>query len=173
MSQPDLRFCPRCAGPLEWRAFDYPAIRHPACTQCGFVLWQNPKPSVEALIVRKHPGGPEVLLGRRAQEPSLGLWDAPGGFLNAGDDLEGALIRECRREMGVEVRVGELVGAFEDQFLGVPVISLVFASEIASGEPRPAGVIDLVDWFPIHDTPPLAFPAVERAITALRRQTSS
>jgi hypothetical protein len=59
----DLKFCPRCADALEWRAIDYPGVKHPVCTACGFVLWQNRKPSVEALIVRGEDAATEILLG--------------------------------------------------------------------------------------------------------------
>lgn len=170
MAQTDLRFCPRCAGALEWRPAGDARADHPVCTACGFILWQNPKPSVEALIVRRQDTRPEVLLGRLAAGPAGGLWDIPGGFLNAGDRLHEALIRECRREMDVEIRIGELLGAFEDTFFGTPIITLVYLCELASGVPRAADIVDEVAWFPLVETPPLAYTSIGAAVAALRQR---
>src|SRR5438105_3151245 len=165
---PELRFCPRCAGPLEWRGVEYADVLQPVCTKCGFVLWQNRKPCVDALIIRDEEAHPEVLFGRRRAVPATGRWDIPGGFLNAGDLIEPALIRECRREMGIEVSVGELVGAFEDLYFEIPIVELIYVCRIVSGTPRAADIIDEVAWFPLHEPPPLAFPSVAAAVAALQ-----
>jgi ADP-ribose pyrophosphatase YjhB (NUDIX family) len=140
------------------------------CTACDFVLWQNLKPSVEGLIVRGEGSATEVLLGRRGD---LGgdetLWDIPGGFLNADDHLHDALRRECLREVGVEVEVGDLLGVFEDVFLGAPIISIVYVCRIIGGEPRAADIVDDVRWFAIDDPPAVAYAAVRDALAELRR----
>ena len=168
MPNADLKFCPRCASPLEWRGVEYPDVLHPVCTKCGFILWQNIKPCIDALIVRGEGAAMEVLLGRRSTEPAGGTWDLPGGFLNADDRIEPALIRECRREMGVEVTVGELVGAFEDVFLDMRIVELVYVCKIAAGEPRAADIIDDVRWFPVDAGPAFAFEYIGEAISAFR-----
>lgn len=162
-----LRFCPRCAGALELRDVGHPASPHPTCVACGFVLWQNLKPSVEAMIVRGEGADTEVLLGRRTID-SKTLWDLPGGFLNADDRLHEALRRECLREMGVHVEIGDLLGVFEDIFAGRRIISIVYVCRIISGEPHGADIIEDARWYPLRDTPPAACPAVEQAIVALR-----
>lgn len=164
----ELRFCPRCAGALEVREVGHPASPHPACAVCGFVLWQNLKPSVEALIVRGHGVATEVLLGRRQMGSGEPLWDLPGGFLNADDRLRDALRRECRREMDIDVEAGDLLGVFEDVFEGSRMISIVYICGLVSGEPRGADIIDEVRWFPLRETPPVAYPAVGEAIATLR-----
>jgi ADP-ribose pyrophosphatase YjhB (NUDIX family) len=119
---------------------------------------------VEALIVRERGGVREVLLGRRRE----GGWDAPGNFLTAGDRIEEALVRECRREMGIDVRVDEIVGAFEDEYAGSPIVTLVYRCALAGGEPRAADIMDEVAWFPLDALPTIAFPSIERALAALR-----
>ena len=173
MPNPDLIFCPRCAEHLEWRGVEYPDVLHPVCTKCGFILWQNVKLTIEALILRGDASHPEVLLGRRIADAPQVRWDIPGGFLNAGDRIESALIRECRREMGVDVSVGELVGAFEGMFYDVPIVMLVYACEIVSGDPTPHDYIDEARWFALNDPPDLAFDIIGDAMAALRRKLSA
>jgi 8-oxo-dGTP diphosphatase len=170
MRNADLIFCPRCAERLEWRGVEYSDVLHPVCPSCAFILWQNVKPSVDALIVRGEARHVEVLLGRQTAARANGKWGIPGGFLNAGDRIEPALVRECRREMGIEVAVGDLVGAFEGMFYDMPIVDLIYACTIASGEPRAADLIDEVRWFPLGDPPPLAFEIEGEAMDVLRRK---
>ena len=133
-------------------------------------MWQNLKPSVEAVIVRGEGQGTEVLLGRRTLGDGRLGWDLPGGFLNADDRLHDALRRECLREMAVEVEIGDLLGAFEDDFYGARIVSLVYVCTIAAGEPRAADIIDGVGWFGMAALPEPASPAVREALEALRRR---
>ena len=167
MRSDDLKFCPRCAGPLAVRDAGHPASPHPTCTRCGSVLWQNLKPSIEAIITRGEGAQTEILLGRRA-DLTPEAWDLPGGFLNAGDRLLPALRRECRREMGIEVEVCDLLGVFEDEFYGERIISIVYECRVTAGEPYGADLIDEARWFPIDATPVLAYAAGRDAIDALR-----
>jgi ADP-ribose pyrophosphatase YjhB (NUDIX family) len=164
---PALRYCPRCASAMEARAIHYPEVLHPVCTACGFVLWQNRKLSVEALIARGQGNGTEVLLGRRV---SNGRWDLPGNFLNGADLIEPALARECRREMGVDVQVAGILGAFEDMFLGEPIVSLVYLCSLRAGEPRPGDLIDHARWFSVAEPPEAAFDSVARSLAELKRR---
>ena len=61
---------------------------------------------VVAGVIRR---GDEVLLAQRFDDTHLGgLWEFPGGKVQKGESLKGALGREVREELGVEVRVGEL-----------------------------------------------------------------
>ncbi len=54
-----------------------------------------------------------VLLVRRGNEPLKGIWSIPGGALELGESLTGAVRREVREEVGLEIEVGEIVEIFE------------------------------------------------------------
>ncbi|MDP6778406.1 MAG: NUDIX hydrolase [Candidatus Latescibacteria bacterium] len=65
----------------------------------------RPVPSVHTAVFR----GDRVLLVKRANEPSKGLWSVPGGCIELGETLEEAAGRELREETGIECRMGGIL----------------------------------------------------------------
>ena len=71
---------------------------------------------------------------RPANKACALLWEFAGGKLEPGESGEQALVRECREELGVEIRV---LGAFMDVTHAYPDLTVhltLYESEIASGE---------------------------------------
>lgn len=70
------------------------------CPRCGHVmrLYRNPLVTVDIII--EIPGNGIVLIER--QNPPLG-WAIPGGFVDYGETLEAAAIREAREETGMDL----------------------------------------------------------------------
>jgi len=136
------------------------------------VEWQNPKPAVSALITRQRPArGREVLLVRRAVPPARGAWDCPGGFLDPDEPPDVALRRECREELGVEIRIGPLVGIFTDRYgdEGEYTLNIYYEAALSRGTPRPASDVAEAAWFPLDRLPePIAFANNRDALAALR-----
>jgi 8-oxo-dGTP diphosphatase len=80
--------------------------------------------------------GGRLLAAQRAEPPELaGGWEFPGGKVDPGEADEAALIRECREELGVEVKLGERVGG--DWPLTATTVLRVWTAEITEGTPRP------------------------------------
>jgi 8-oxo-dGTP diphosphatase len=97
-----------------------------------------------------------LLAAQRNAPPALaGLWEFPGGKVEAGEDERGALVRECQEELGVTVEVGDLVGE-----VSVPVgVLRVYRATLLDGVPearehaalrwlRPESLFD-VAWIPV------------------------
>jgi 8-oxo-dGTP diphosphatase len=101
----------------------------------------RPVVGVGGVVIREG----RVLLIRRGAEPLKGTWSIPGGTLELGETLDEGVRRELQEETGLEVRVGDLIEAFERVFRdgdGRPryhFVILDYLCEALAGTPRPGG----------------------------------
>jgi 8-oxo-dGTP diphosphatase len=163
----DWRICPRCAAGLEHGPVPGEDTDRLHCTACGLVLYENPAPTVSALVERDG----RVLLTRRGIEPQLGMWDTPGGFVEAGEDPAEALRRELLEETGLEIEVGDLLGIYPDRYGDrTPTLNIFYLARVVDGgEGEPRDDVTELGWFPPTDLPPeLAFANGERALAEWR-----
>ena len=116
-------------------------------------------------------GEGRLLLARRAHEPDKGQWDTLGGFLDEEEHPEDGLRREVREEAGVEIEVGDFVGAYPDRYGGgddAPIaLNLVYEVTIAGGRLAPADDVSEVRWFTpdsLPDEDELAFGWLARCL---------
>jgi len=113
----------------------------------------GPAPTVDVVLLL--PGDRLVLVRRR--HPPLG-WALPGGFVDLGETLEAAAVREASEETGLEIRLLDLVGCYSDPGRDARrhTITTVFLAA-AVGEPRggdDAAEARAFDWAAL---PPLCF----------------
>ncbi|HEY3063761.1 MAG TPA: NUDIX hydrolase [Chloroflexota bacterium] len=155
-------YCLECGTALEDRFHE--DRDRPTCPECGFIHYLDPKVAV-AVILGDLDG---VLLGKRCIDPGSGLWSFPAGYVNRGEVLEEAAVREVTEELGVTVRLNGLVGAYSEQ--GNPVVLVVYGGEITRGEPRPdRHEISDVRYFALDKLPELAFPHDRKVLADWKR----
>ncbi len=162
------RFCPTCATELEPHRERPEDPERPHCHACGFVHYENPAPTVQAWIERD--GNYLFLL--RAREPQQGLWNLTGGFVEPFESPEDAIRREGHEELGVEIEVGELIGAFSSAYAdtGRSTLDLGYRCELAdpSAELRVSDESEEAGWFSLGEVPELAFEGERLALEALK-----
>ena len=119
-------FCLECGTALEARHHE-DRLR-PTCPACGFIHYLDPKVAVAVILGDEHG----VLLGRRCIDPGSGRWSFPAGYVNRGEVLEEAALREVEEELGVSVELRGLVGAYSER--GNAVVLIVYAGQITAGD---------------------------------------
>ena len=80
--------CPHCQHPMS--------------------LYKNPAPVVDVIIEI----GDEIVLIQRKNEP-LG-WAIPGGFVDYGETVEAAAVREAKEETSLDVKLIHMLGVYSD-----------------------------------------------------------
>ena len=72
------------------------------------------------------------MLVRRAIEPGYGLWVFPGGYVDRGEEVTAAAIREAREEAGLDIRLDSLVNIYS--YPGRPLVVIVYAATRIGGD---------------------------------------
>ncbi len=121
------------------------------CPQCGAVvrLYRNPLLTVDVLI--EMPGEGIVLIERK--NPPLG-WAIPGGFVDYGESLEAAAIREAGEETGLELEELRQFHSYSDPQRDPRghTVSVVFSAR-GKGVPKAGDDARNLKIFPLHKLP--------------------
>ena len=128
---PPYRYCPVCGQRLESRVLKASEPKRLVCTSnmCGFVFYLDPKIAVGTVI--RMPDQ-RIVLVRRAIEPGYGKWVFPGGYVDRGEEIKLAAVREAREESGLEVRLDYLINIYS--YAGRAPIIIVYAATCSGGE---------------------------------------
>ncbi len=117
------RYCGRCGTATETA----PSERAQVCPQCGLMAFPRLSPAIIVRIRR----GDEILLARNHRFPP-GRFSVLAGFVEPGETLEEAVVREVREEVGLRVRDIRYVGSQPWPFPNS--LMLGFTAEYAEGE---------------------------------------
>lgn len=77
-----------------------------------------------------------MIFQRPATKTRAYQWEFVGGKVEQGESLEDALIRECREEIGVTVKVGSVFTEVDHEYPDITIHLTLFNAEIAEGELR-------------------------------------
>ncbi|HED17553.1 MAG TPA: NUDIX hydrolase [Gammaproteobacteria bacterium] len=116
----------------------------------------TPSLTVDAIIeLTDRPDRPIVLIERRNPPPG---WALPGGFVDVGETVEQATVREALEEACLEIELVSLLGVYSDPARDPRghTVSVVYVAS-ATGEPRAEDDAENIDIFSPDNVPQLAF----------------
>ena len=113
---PAINYCPTCGATVSFRVPAGDSLPRHVCDTCGAIHYQNPRLVVGTLPIWEN----RVLLCRRAIEPRLGMWTLPAGFMENGETVAQAALRETREEANAHIDLGDMF-----TLISVPHISQV------------------------------------------------
>lgn len=128
-----------------------------------------PHYDVTAAVIRRDG---QVLIAQRPLEGMLGgLWEFPGGKVEAGETLADCLRREIREELGVEIEVGQPIVKIKHSYTHFKITLHAFSCHLRQGSPQTLGVADW-RWVSLAEINAFPFPRTDlKIIAALRKQT--
>lgn len=96
-----FKYCPIC-GSAHFVENDFKSKK---CEDCGFTYYFNAAAAVAA-IIQNEKG--ELLMCRRACNPAKGTLDIIGGFVDPGESVTAAMVREMEEETGIIIHEEDL-----------------------------------------------------------------
>jgi len=123
-----MNFCSACGQAVHSTVPDGDNRPRFVCTSCGTVHYENPKLVVGC--VPEYQG--RILLCRRAIQPRQGYWTVPAGFMENGETLAEAALRETWEEALARVELGELFALVD--VLQAAQVHVFFRARLATPE---------------------------------------
>jgi 8-oxo-dGTP diphosphatase len=127
--QPPFCFCPLCGGKLGKKKIKDQEPDRLVCGQCSFIYYLDPKVAAGTITIFEN----RILLVKRGISPCYGKWVIPGGFVDRGETLEDAAVRETLEETGLQVRINSLLNVYS--YPGETVIVAAYLAQVIAGVP--------------------------------------
>ena len=125
----------------------------------------SPHIRVVAAVIERD--GRYLITQRRSSAVLAGLWEFPGGKVEAGETDEAALKREVRERVGVDIEVKQPMARRTHKYDGYSVELTLYQALIAPGhEPQPVRVANFL-WAASADFDQYPFPPADQATTDL------
>lgn len=103
-----MKYCTECGGSLSQCASGVTDALRYQCSVCARIQYQNP--TIIAGCVVECDG--KVLLCKRAIAPRIGTWTLPAGFMEVGESIEEAAVRETYEETNAAVEIDSIYSVF-------------------------------------------------------------
>ena len=137
------RFCGRCGVPLRTKTGE----RAKECPQCGLLHFPRLAPAIIVLVER----GDELLLAR-SRHFMPGMYSVLAGFVEPGESLEEAVVREVKEEVGIEIKDIKYFGSQPWPFPHSLMIGFT-ATYASGGISLDDKEIEDAGWFTIDNLP--------------------
>jgi NAD+ diphosphatase len=161
------RHCGECGGELQ----DCPGFTTRRCPQCSTLRYVPNGMSPAVVVAVEHEG--RLLMVRQTYGPYQHEWDLVAGFVEPGETLEGAAVRELWEETGLVPSQLAYAGSHPWSFSGPAVLLANFTATVTESTLRlDPGEIAEARWFSraeLHEMKPAELPSFPYTISLIRR----
>ncbi len=121
----------------------------------------KPERYVATALIRK---GDKILICQRPPHKGNGLkWEFVGGKTEEGETLREALVRECKEELDIEIKVGEEFMSVTHEYHDIIAHITLFNAEIIKGTPKKLEHVDM-KWISTTEIDDFDFCVADTAI---------
>ncbi len=134
-----LNFCPDCAAPLVKKS-----LMEYECSN-RHIYWNDVRTTVGVVLFK----GNKILVSKRGNEPYKGLYDLPGGFLDYGEDVVQAAVREMHEETGLDLSGSKftmLTSIGGKNFANESICEIIVMAENWRGVPEALDDSEALEW---------------------------
>jgi len=129
--------------------------------------YKSPKLTVDGIILKDK----KILLIKRKNSPFKGKWALPGGFVEYGEKVEDAVVREVEEETGLKTSILDIVGIYSDPDRDPRghTVTVAYLLEVRLGILRHRDDADDAKFFDVNQLPKLAFDHKDIIKDALKK----
>ncbi|MBD3296595.1 MAG: NUDIX domain-containing protein [Candidatus Omnitrophica bacterium] len=151
-----FKFCPYCRAKLK--KGDVDGRQRLYCADCGWINYRNPVPVAVCLLRDERK---RLLLIKRAIDPCAGSWALAGGFIEMGESVEEAGVRELLEETGLYAEPVRVTGARVQRSAtyGYVLVVGVECRLAGGGVLSPGDDAAEAAFFDVNDLPEIPFSA--------------
>ncbi len=130
-------------------------IYHEMMEEHSAKRYLRPGLTVDGIIVSDD----KILLIKRKNPPYQGMYALPGGFVEYGETVEDAVVREIEEETGLKTSVNELISVYSkpDRDPRGHTVSTVFSLNLDDGKIKHGSDASEASYIPLKELPELAF----------------
>lgn len=128
LQDPEFLFCPVCGHRLKSSKIKDNEPPRSLCPSCGFIHYLDPKVVACSILEMED----KIVLLRRGIDPQKGKWVVPGGYVDRGEAVETAAMRETEEECGLKTRIKNILGVYS--YSGNIHVVIFFVAEYISGQ---------------------------------------
>ena len=136
--------------------------------QTDTIPYKSPKPKVphhHIVVAIISDDKDRLLIARRPENAMLGgLWEFPGGKLEAGESMEQAIMREVEEELGIQIAVQREYMKLNHAYSHFKITMHAFMCIHLSGDPIPKASTD-IRWVEPSQLGDFPFPKANRKLT--------
>ena len=105
---------------------------------------------------------------KRSEQPCVGQWCLPGGFIEMGETAREGALREFKEETGLEGKILRVIDVATrvDGYWG-DVVLIGFEVEATGGTLNAMDDAEEARYFPLNDMPPIAFSTHQRMLDVI------